>query len=457
MTTTPQRGMWGSRLGFIMAAAGSAIGLGNIWAFPTQVGRGGGAAFVLVYLVCVAAICAPLLIAETVLGRGSRQSPVGAFTHFSPPGSRWWLAGVLDVVSCIGVLTFYTVIGGWTIAYVWFAASGALVGDATAVGDLFTRFTGDGATTIFCTALFIGLTVGSNIGGVRAGIERITLTLMPLLLALLFLLAARALTLPGASEGLAYYLRPDLSKALNMTIVGAALGQAFFSLSLGNGCMLTYGSYLSRSEGLAKSVLWVVVLDTGIALLAGLIIFPAGFSLPGFDPGTSGPGLIFNVLPQLFGTLPGGVLFGTAFFVLLVMAALTSSIALLEVPVSNLVDRGWPRPKAVLTLGVTVLVLAIPAALGNGAVGFLTDMVPAVWGGNYLGFMVTIWNNFGLPVGGFLIAIFVGYVWGIGGAVEELTAENAWFPMPKVWGALLRYVAPVAIAGIIIGAVAAVL
>lgn len=455
MTTSADRGMWGSRTGFILAAAGSAIGLGNIWAFPTQVGRGGGAAFVLVYLICIVGICAPIMIAEVVLGRASRRSPVAAFAHFSPPGTRWWLIGALDVVCCVGVLTFYTVIGGWTLAYVWFALSGALVGDAAAVGDLFASFTADGAATVLCTAVFIGLTVGSNIGGVRNGIERITKTLMPLLLVLLVLLAARAVTLPGASEGLAYYLRPDLSKAFNMTIVGAALGQAFFSLSLGNGGLLTYGSYLSRSEGIANSLLWVIVLDTCIALLAGLIIFPAGFSLAGFDPSASGPGLIFNVLPQLFGTLPGGALFGTAFFILLVMAALTSAIALLEVPTSYFVDRGWPRPKAVLTVGGLVLLFAIPSALGNGAVGFLTDMVPAAWGGNYLGFMATVWNNFGLPVGGFFAAIFVGYVWGIDGAVEELTAENAWFPMPKVWGALLRYVAPVAIVGVIIGAVAA--
>jgi NSS family neurotransmitter:Na+ symporter len=449
------RGMWGSRLGFILAAAGSAIGLGNIWAFPTQVGRGGGAAFVLVYLLCVAAICAPILIAEIVLGRGSRLSPVGAFAHFSRPGSRWWLAGALDVVSCVGVLTFYTVIGGWTLAYVWFSLSGTLVGDASAIGDLFARFSADGVASVLCTLLFIGLTVASNIGGVRAGIERITTILMPLLLVLLLVLAGRALMLPGAAEGLVYYLRPDFSAAFNMTMIGAALGQAFFSLSLGNGSMLTYGSYLSRSEGIANSVLWVVILDTSIALLAGLIIFPAGFSLTDFDPSTSGPGLIFNVLPQLFATLPGGSLFGTAFFVLLVMAALTSAIALLEVPIANLVDRGWSRPAAVLTLGATVFVLAVPSALGNGAVGLLTDMVPAVWGGNYLGFMATIWNNFSLPIGGLLVAIFVGHVWGVDQAVAELVAEGRWFPMPALWGLLLRVVAPIAIVVIIVTSVMA--
>jgi NSS family neurotransmitter:Na+ symporter len=449
------RGTWGSRAGFVLAAAGSAIGLGNIWAFPTQVGRGGGAVFVLLYLVCIVVICAPILIAEVVLGRGSRRSPVGAFSHFSP-GTRWWWAGALDVVSCVGILTFYTVIGGWTMAYVWFAVTGRIVGGAEDIGGLFTRFTADGPGTILWTFLFIAMTAASNIGGIRNGIERVSKVLMPMLFVLLVVLAAQSLTLPGATQGLAYYIRPDFSAAFSMTVLGAALGQAFFSLSLGNGAMLTYGSYLDRRESIARSVLWVVILDTSIALLAGLIIFPAGFSLPGFDPGASGPGLIFTVLPQLFASLPGGQLFGTAFFVLLVMAALTSAISLLEVPVSHIVDqRGWSRPAAVLGLSTLVFVLAIPSALGNGAVAWLSDLVPPAWGGNYLGLMATIWNNFGLPIGGVLVAVFVGYVWGIDRAADELTAERAWFPMPAVWGFLLRFVAPLAIVGILVGSVAA--
>ncbi len=385
--------MWGSRLGFILAAVGSAVGLGNIWGFPTQVGRGGGAAFVLVYLVCVAVICAPLVIAEIALGRTSRRAPVGAFLHVKP-GSGWGAAGALAVLTCVGILSFYVVIGGWTLAYVWFSATGSLVGDADASGSLFTDFTANGTAGVLCTLLFVGLTAASNIGGVRAGIERVAKTLMPLLFVLLVVLSARAVTLPGAAEGLAYYLAPDFSKALDASVFGAALGQAFFSLSLGMGIMITYGSYLSRSESIGQSVLWVVALDTCIALLAGLIIFPAGFSIAGFDPSSSGPGLIFNVLPQLFATLPGGGLFGTAFFLLLGVAALTSAISLLEVPTSHLIDQyGWPRRKAVLFMAAVVYVLAVPSALGNGAVGFLTDFVPAPLGGNFLGFMATIWND----------------------------------------------------------------
>ena len=457
MTTSPDRGMWGSRLGFIMAAAGSAVGLGNIWGFPTQVGRGGGAAFVIVYLFCIVLICAPILVAEIVLGRGSRQSPVGAFKHFSP-GTRWWWVGAVGVVTSVGIVAFYSVIGGWTIAYVWFTVSGMLTGSGEGAGAFFTRFTANGWQNVFCTFVFLGLAAAANVGGVRNGIERVTKALMPALLALLVLLAVRALTLPGAAEGLAYYMRPDFSRALNMTVFGAALGQAFFSLSLGNGAMLTYGSYLRRSDGIGRSVLWVVGLDTSIALLAGLIIFPAGFSIAGFDPASSGPGLIFAVLPELFATLAGGTIFGAAFFILLVMAALTSAISLLEVPVAHVIDRrGWSRPKAVVVVAGSAFLLSIPCALGNGAVGFLTDLAPAQWGGNFLGLIATICNNFSLPIIGLLMALFVGYVWRVDRAIEELLAEHAWFPAPKLWGLLIRYVSPLAIVSILIGSIMAVL
>jgi NSS family neurotransmitter:Na+ symporter len=265
------------------------------------------------------------------------------------------------------------------------------------------------------------------------------------LVLLLLILAVRAFTLPGASEGLAYYLRPDFSKALSVNMLSAALGQAFFSLSLGMGALIVYGSYLRKGDNLGMSALYVVLLDTCIALLAGFIIFPTGFSIPGFDPSLSGPGLIFQVLPQLFATLPGGALFGAAFFILLATAALTSTISLLEVPVSHCIDQyQWPRHKAVVALALATFALSVPSALGNGAVGWLTDL-PGI-GGGFLGFMNVAWNNYALPIGGFFISIFVGYRFGLDKAFAELTAESAWFPSPALWGFLIRYVSPVAIA-----------
>ena len=325
-----ERGSWQTHTGFIFAAAGSAVGLGNIWGFPTRVGQGGGAAFVVVYLICIALICLPIMLSEIAIGRRTQQSPVRSFLLLSPK-TRWWFTGALGVLAGVGILSFYSVIAGWTVAYAWFSLNGSLTAGQEGARDFFNDFTANGPLSVSLAFLILSATAAVLLGGVRAGIERATKALMPALIILLVVLAARALTLPGASEGLSYYLRPDISKLLDVSIYNSALGQAFFSLSLGMGAILTYGSYLSKGTGIAAAALWIVLLDTSIALLAGFIIFPAGFSLSGFDPGTSGPGLIFTVLPQLFATLPGCQIFGAAFFVLLPTAALTSTLSLIHI------------------------------------------------------------------------------------------------------------------------------
>ncbi len=441
------RGAFGSRFGFILAAAGSAVGLGNIWGFPTKVGQGGGAAFVLIYLVCVFLICAPILIAELAVGRRSGKDPVGAFNVIKP-GSAWWLTGALGVLAGVGILSFYSVIAGWTIAYVWFAATGAVTGSGAEIGAFFGSFVGNAPVSIGLTFVVLAITAATLLGGVKGGIERMTKALMPMLLILLVLLMVRAVTLPGAEAGLAYYLKPDFSKIWDISIFNAALGQAFFSLSLGMGAMITYGSYLSKGENLAQAAVWVVLIDTAVALTAGLIIFPAGFSLVGFDPTSSGPGLIFVVLPQLFATMPGGQLVGAAFFIMLTLAAITSTISLLEVPTSHLIDsRGWDRKKAVLTLTAITFLLAIPSALGNGASAFFSSL-PGV-GMGFLDLMAIVWNDFALPVGGFLLAIFVGHVWRTDKAIEELNIGGR-MPAAPLWAFLVRWVCPIAIGMIII-------
>ena len=447
MSAQPERGTWGTRAGFILAAAGSAVGLGNIWGFPTRVGQGGGAAFVLVYLVCIALICFPIMVSELAIGRRARQSPVGSFTTLRP-GTRWWLVGVLGVLAGVGILSFYCVIAGWTVAYVWFTVTGQVSGDQQAIGEFFAEFTANAPLSVSLAFLVLAVTAGVLLGGVRSGIERVTKTLMPALIGLLVLLAGRALTLPGAAEGLAYYLRPDLSSFLDISVYNAALGQAFFSLSLGMGAMLTYGSYLDKGAGIAGAAVWVVALDTLVALLAGFIIFPSGFSIPGFDPSSSGPGLIFTVLPRLFSTLPGGNLFGGAFFVLLAMAALTSTISLLEVPVAHCVDvHGWSRKRAVLTVTLGVFILAIPSALRNGAVPLLSNL-PGI-SLDFLTLMSTVWNDFALPIGGLLTAIFVGWAWRVDRALEELLLNSAWFPAIALWAFLIRWVCPAGISLVI--------
>jgi neurotransmitter:Na+ symporter, NSS family len=443
---TPGRGMWGSRMGFVLAAAGSAVGLGNIWGFPTQVGRGGGAAFVLVYLVCVFLVCAPILIAELAVGRRGRKDPAGAIDAIRP--GQWKLVGLLGICAGVGILSFYAVIAGWTLAYIYFTLTSAVTGSPEDIGAFFGRFVANAPLTIGLTFVILATTASIIIGGVRDGIERITKTLMPILLLLLVVLMARALTLPGAGTGLAYYLQPDFSRLTDMSVINAALGQAFFSLSLGMGAMITYGSYLGPRENIARAAAWVVVLDTSVALMAGFIIFPAGFTLAGFDPSTSGPGLIFAVLPRLFATLPGGELFGTAFFVMLTMAAITSTISLLEVPTSYLIDsRGWTRKRAVLALAGATFALSIPSALGNGASAFFSTL-PVV-GMAFLDLMATIWNNFALPIGGLLLSIFVGWVWRSDEALKELEPGGG-MPGAALWAFLVRYVCPAAIAIIIV-------
>lgn len=445
---TTNRGAWGSRLGFILAAAGSAVGLGNVWGFPTQVGKGGGAVFVLVYLGCVVLICLPIMIAELAIGRRAQKDPVSAFAAIKPK-TPWWAVGALGVMAGVGILSFYSVIAGWTIAYIWFSATGAVAGSPEAIGQFFARFTANGPVTVLLTLVVLGTTAAAIIGGVKQGIERVTKVLMPALILLLVALAIRAVTLPGASAGLAYYLRPDLTRLFDADVLNAALGQAFFSLSLGMGAMITYGSYLPKREGIVGAALWVVALDTLIALLAGFIIFPAGFSIPGFDPGASGPGLIFAVLPRLFATLPGGALFGAAFFIMLFMAALTSTVSLLEVPVAHLIDaRGWTRPRAVVVVTIATFALSIPSALASGSVAWFSQ-VPGI-GMDFLSLMATIWNNFALPIGGLFIAVFVGWIWPVDGALQELRAHHAWFPGARLWGFLIRFVCPLAIL-IIIG------
>ena len=437
------RGTWGSRVGFVLAGAGSAVGLGNIWGFPTRVGENGGAAFVLVYLICVIFICLPIMIAELAIGRRTQSDPVGAYAKLRP-GTRWWMAGGLGVAAGFGVLSFYSVIAGWALAYIWFSASGAVSGDAVESVTFFTDFTSHAPSSLFFTFVMLAATAGIILGGIRSGIERVSKLLMPALAILLIMLAWHASTLPGAAEGLAYYLKPDFSKMMSFGALNAALGQAFFSLSLGLGTMLVYGSYLNKREGIAKSAIMVVALDTCLALLAGFMIFPSGFSIPGFDPTSTGPGLIFMVLPRLFATLPGGQFFGAAFFILLTLAALTSAISLLEVPVAHFIDsHGWSRKRAVVVVTTATFALAVPSALAMGASSFFSDL-PGI-GMDFQSLMVTVWNDFALPIGGLITAIFVGYVWRIDSALEELLAEHAWFPNTKLWGWMVRYVCPVAI------------
>ena len=445
---TPGRGAWGSKLGFILAASGSAIGLGNIWRFPYSAGEGGGGAFVLVYLLFVALIGVPVMLAELSVGRTTQKSPVGAFKALFPD-SVWPWVGALGVITGFGILAFYSVIAGWTVAYLGAAFTGGIAGltDSEASGAYFTQLIGNGWEAAGLAALFLLVTALVVRGGISGGIERATKILMPILLVILVLLAVRAMTLPGAGAGISYLFKPDFG-AMTITDVMGALGQALFSLSLGMGAMITYGSYMPKDQDLPSSGIIVAIFDTAIAILAGLIIFPALFAVGG-DP-SGGPGLVFVVLPTIFESLPAGGLFAIAFYLLLSIAALTSTISLLEVVVSYFVDeKEWSREKATWVVTGACLLLAVPSALSFGASEFLSTAIP-LGDGSFLDFQNILWGNFSLSIGALLICLFVGWKWGTKAAAASLEENGDQIPAQALWEFLVKYVCPIAVGAILV-------
>ena len=442
MGSSEGRGTWGSRFGFVLAAAGSAIGLGNIWRFPYVTGQNGGAAFVLIYVIFVVLIGAPVMISELSVGRRTNRNPVGAYRELAPKG-LWVYVGVLGVVTGIGILSYYSVIAGWTFGYVIKAITGELtrINSADESGQIFTNFVKDPGMVLGYLTGFMVLNILVVMGGVSKGIERWAKILMPLLFLLMILLTIRSVTLPGASEGLAFYLKPDFSKITAGT-VGRALGQALFSLSLGMGAMITYGSYLSKKENLVISAGYVCLFDTLIAIIAGLMTFPALFAM-GLDP-KGGPGLVFVLLPSIFAHMPGGYIFGAGFFLLLTVAALTSTISLLEVAVSFLVDEWkWKRSTAAISVGIFSLLLGVPSALSAGASKWLTE-IPGIKMG-FLDLANIILGNYSLTFGALLISVFVAYKWGIKSVNQEVEKENNTFYFKSMYDFLIRFICPVAI------------
>jgi len=432
------RGQWSSKAGFIFAAAGSAIGLGNIWRFPYIVGENGGAAFVLLYIFFVVVIGLPYMMAELSLGRFSNKNPVGAIEAVKPK-SIWKLAGVLGVITGIGILSFYGVIAGWTFGYIFKMAAGRAFG--------FEEFVADPLWVIILFAFFILLTTAIVHGGVRGGIEKWSKILMPILLVLLLGLIFYANSLDGADKGLSFYLEPDFSKITGKTVL-AALGQAFFSLSLGMGLMITYGSYVSKKENLLTSAIYIGLFDTAIAIMAGLIIFPALFAM-GEDP-AAGPSLVFVIFPKIFTQMPYGLLVGAFFFVLLSVAALTSTISLLEVPVAYLVDeKNASRKKIVWAVAGFTFIVGIPSALSQGSVDFFTNfgLLPRFLAGpDFLSEMSFIFGDFSLAFGALLLSVFIGWVWRAGNAADELQQGSPGFVRIRtVWMFMIRYFIPLVV------------
>ncbi len=441
------RGSWGSQLGFILAAAGSAIGLGNIWRFPYMTGENGGAAFVVIYIVCVIIIGLPIMVAELAIGRHTEKNPVGAFQKLAPR-SGWFLVGLLGVVTGIGILSYYAVIAGWTVGYLVKTLTGSFSVQMTpeTSKEIFTSFVKHPLNSIICLFAFLALTAYVVIGGVSKGIERWSKILMPTLFIMLILLTLRSVTLPGAVAGLKFYLQPDFT-AISLTTFAKALGQALFSLSLGMGAMITYGSYIRKEENLPISAAWVCLSDLSVALIAGLMIFPALFAM-GINP-QEGAGLVFVVLPTIFAKIPGGLIFGSGFFLLLVVAALTSTISLLEVVVAFLVDQyRWSRRKAVVSMSALAFLLGIPSALSFGASTWFSQL-PLI-GKGFLDLANIILGNYSLIFGSLLIAIFVSYKWGLQAVEKEVMREGNVFYFRITWAFLIRYITPFAILAIFV-------
>jgi neurotransmitter:Na+ symporter, NSS family len=432
------RGQWSSTAGFILAASGSAIGLGNIWRFPYIVGENGGGAFVFLYIIFVIIIGLPYMLAELSLGRNAQKNPVGAINTIKK-GSAWRLVGLLGVLTGIGILSFYGVIAGWTFGYIFKTAFGQAYG--------FEQFVADPLIVIILFAFFMMLTTSIVYGGIEGGIEKWSKILMPLLLLLLIALIIYSNTLDGSGKGLSFYLIPDLSKITGKTVL-AALGQSFFSLSLGMGLMITYGSYISKKENIMTSAIYICIFDTMIAIMAGLIIFPALFAM-GQNP-AEGAALVFVVFPKLFVQMPGGTIVGAIFFVLLSIAALTSTISLLEVPVSFLVDeKKVSRKKIVVPVAVLVFIIGLPSALSQGSNEFFTKFgwIPSYLAApDFLSQMSFIWGDFSLAFGALLLSIFIGWVWGAKNAGKEIEqGSNKFNKISKVWIFMIKYFIPLVI------------
>lgn len=434
-----KREQWGSKFGMLMAAAGSAIGLGNIWRFPYITGKYGGAVFVLTYLIVVCLIGLSLMMAEQAIGRAGKSDAVGSLLRLG--GKKWSIVGWMGFIVAFIILSYYAVIAGWTLAY--FCGSvdvfGSLLQGAAQgkAAELFGSFVSNPGYCIafFLVVMFVTATIVYR--GIAGGVEASCKILMPTLFVILLMLVVRAVTLPGASKGISFYLKPDFAKLTAEGIL-AAIGQAFYSLSLAMGIMIVYGSYFTEDTSIPRSACTISLLDTSVAFLAGLVIFPSALAF-GIEP-NAGVALTFITLPSVFAQMPAGMIFSAGFFLLLFIAALTSCISLFEVAVAFGIDHlGFERKKSTVIMAILITLLGIPSALSVGG------HFPKICGMDCLDFFDYVTNNLIMPIGGILLTIFAGWVW-TEGAKAELTNHGKYdFKLYKVWLFICRIVAPIAI------------
>lgn len=436
------RDSFGSRLGVLLAMAGSAVGLGNLWRFPYLVGENGGAAFIIIYLACVCLICLPIFISEFVIGRRSQKNAYAAFRDLSG-GSAWRWVGLMTVIVPLIVASYYCVIGGWAFEYLWKSCTFSFTGDASqeAVSTMFSDFVSSPWGPVIGQTLFLLVTTLIVIIGIKDGIERFSKLMMPILFIIVIAIAVYASTLPGSGAGFEYLFKPDFSKVDGGSFA-SALGQAFFSLSLGFGTIMTYASYVDKKDNILFQSTSTAIADTMFALIAGMAIMPAVFAF-GINP-QSGPGLVFETLPYVFGKMPGGGIVAILFFLALIVAALTSSISMIEVGVAYLIEeKKLKRTTACVVLFLICWILGIFCALSFGP---LAEVKLA--GRSIFDFFDNLSSNILMTLGSLLTVLFVGWRLKKTEIYEEFTNGGTLSVNVKIFGVLwflIRYVAPIAV------------
>ena len=436
------RDSFGSRMGALLAMAGSAIGLGNLWRFPYLLGENGGAAFIIVYIICVCFICLPIFVSEFVIGRRSQKNAFAAFRDLSG-GSAWRLVGLMTVIVPLIVASYYCVIGGWAFEYLFKSCTFSFTGDASqaAMSTMFSDFVSSPVAPVVCQTLFLLATVLIVVVGIKDGIEKFSKVMMPMLFVIIIAIAVYSLTLPGSGAGVKYLFTPDFSK-IDGNAIASALGQAFFSLSLGFGTIMTYASYVDKKEDILFQSSSSAIADTVFALIAGVAIMPAVFAF-GIDP-QSGPGLVFETLPCVFGQMPGGALIAILFFVALIVAALTSSISMIEVGVAYLIEeKKLSRFASCAILFVICWIVGMFCALSFGP---LAEVKLA--GRSIFDFFDNLTSNILMTLGSLLTVLFVGWRLKKTDIYEEFTNGGTLSRNVKIFGVLwflIRYVCPVAI------------
>lgn len=449
---TMARERLGSRLGFILISAGCAIGLGNVWRFPYIVGQYGGAAFVLMYLVFLVAFSLPIMVVEFSIGRASQKSMAGAFEALEPPASKWHRIKWIGLAGPVLLMMYYTTVSGWMLAYIFKSASGEFEGlSSQAVGGVYDGLLADPAALVFWMVVVVAVGLAVCLFGLQGGVERVGKFMMSSLLVVLVALAVRSITLEGAAEGLEFYLMPDFGKLLSngpggfLEAMFAAMGQAFFTLSVGMGSMEIFGSYIGKERSLAGEALRIAALDTAVAFTAGLVIFPASFAF-GVQPG-SGPGLVFVTLPTVFNQMPLGQLWGTLFFVFMSFAALTTVVAVFE-GIISFVREQWRfgRKRATALVAAGIAVLSVPCALGFNV--FADAQVPGI--GNIQAVEDFIVSSNLMPIGAICMLMFCVSKrgWGAHRFLEEAdTGRGLMFPRWAV--PYMRYVLPVLVLAVL--------